>query len=130
MFCIKSWRSYSHSVHSIPQQHESDILIIVFGSIRVSPLRNWNGLVLWAYFAWSGGTSLNHSRSMLPCSLTSRLRKSCTNFSVSLLIWMVFYSREHIDSWELCFIKILVIPWYALQACCSSPVLWWCWQYR
>lgn len=58
---------YSYSVHSI----------------RDSPLKEFKWIILLAYFAWSGGTSLNHSRSMLPCSLTSRLRKSCMNFSVS-----------------------------------------------
>jgi len=31
----------------------------------------------WTYFALSGGTSLSHSRSMLPCSSTSRFRKFC-----------------------------------------------------
>lgn len=33
-----------------------------------------------AYFALSGGTSLNHSRSMLSWSLTSRFKNSCKIF--------------------------------------------------
>lgn len=48
-----------------------------------------------AYFALSGGTSLNHSRSMLPWSLTSRSRNSC-NIVKQLLLYFFFFCEEYL----------------------------------
>lgn len=70
-------------------------------SIRISPVigtrenSNTNELYGMAYFALSGGTSLNHSKSMLPWSLTTRFRNSCKHFAAVSVNDVLTYPLTH-----------------------------------
>lgn len=68
-------------------------------SIRLSPVignSNINELYGMAYFALSGGTSLNHSKSMLPWSLTTRFRNSCKHFAAVSVNVVLTYPLTHV----------------------------------
>lgn len=76
-------------------------------------MENFSVLVQGTYFAFSGATSLNHSRSILPWSVTSLLRKSCTISNYRL--WIFTYPVRSLFS--LWLIKTYLVLCYLNSLC-------------